>query len=293
MLKAARWTVTGGVVVYILYELSGYSWYEIRRALPTNPLFYLLGVVMYFLLPTTELIAYRITWKFDLLQGFFATIKKRIYNREVLDYSGEVYFVSWARQNCNLTDREAIETVRDNNVISSVTGTAVAVVLLLVFASAGQIGILQWVSREQVYVVIAVAALIAVAAGSRYRRFLFTMKLPIALTIGGVHVVRILLANALQIVQWSIAMPGVSVRVWFTYCALSLVINRIPFIPSRDIVFMGTSMPLTKLMGLSSASVASMLLMQAVLEKVLSLLLFGLAAMWPRQAPAPQVEMRN
>ena len=88
-----------GIVAYLLYELRDISWTEIGAALPTNPLFYLLFLVLYFLLPVAECFVYRITWTFEAWKSFPAFVKKRIYNNDILGYSGEVYFYTWARKN--------------------------------------------------------------------------------------------------------------------------------------------------------------------------------------------------
>ena len=138
-----------GIVAYLIYELQGVSWTEIRAALPVHPLFYVLLLMLYFLVPLAELCVYRITWAFDAWRSVPAFLKKRIYNTDVLGYSGEFYFYTWARKHVGLSDREILKTIRDQNVVSSAASTMIAVVLVAIFSYTGQINVIEWIGQQE------------------------------------------------------------------------------------------------------------------------------------------------
>ena len=285
-LKALRVLFTLGIAGYLFYELSRIGWEAIWTSLPTHPLFYVLFLLLYFSLPLSEILIYRISWAFEAWRSAAVFIKKRIYNKEVLGYSGEVYFYAWARKHVALPDREVLKTVRDNNIISSVASTLVAVGLLAVFLYEGRIGIGEWIGRANGFYLVGggVLAALLVLLAVRFRRYLFSMAPKTALVIFAIQCVRLLLGQALQIAQWAVAMPEVSLEVWFTFSAASIIVSRIPILPSRDLLFLGAGVGLSQRMSLSSADVTGMLLTITVLGKALNALLFALfsASDWRR-----------
>ncbi|WP_022835924.1 hypothetical protein [Salisaeta longa] len=293
VLRGLRWLFTGGVVAYLVYELTTIGWTEIWTSLPTAPLFYLFFLLIYFSLPFTEIFIYRVTWTYDLWSSVWAFLKKRIYNKDVLGYSGEVYFFAWARSHVDLPDRAIAETIRDNNIISSVASTTLAAVLLLVFLQYGEIRLNDlFETPKTVYLVgggLVAALLIPILV--RFRRHLFSMAWKTAGTILLIQWVRLSAGQLLQIGMWDAALPGVSLDVWFTYAAANLMISRIPFLPNRDLVFMAVGIQMGQEMALATADIASMLMVFAVLGKVLNVVLFAGATAynrWILDAPRPE-----
>lgn len=273
------------ILGYLVWTLGELGWDEVLANLPTAPLFYVLFLALYFLLPVAEVVMYRLTWKFDALRSFPAFLKKRVYNREVMGYSGEVYFFSWARREIGGSESRLLETIRDNNILSSVSSTLVVVVLLTVFLFVGELRLDEMIGKDWAAYLVGGTVLMAVLIplGYRYRRFLFSMPARTAFLILGLQSLRLVLGQVLQIGQWAVVMPEVPLQVWFTFAALSIVVTRIPFIPNQNLVFMGAGIELSHAVDVSTASIAGMLLVTNVLDKVLNLALFGLATFMDRQ----------
>ncbi|HMB89717.1 MAG TPA: hypothetical protein VKP65_02650 [Rhodothermales bacterium] len=295
VLRILRVLFVGGIIAYLAYELTKIGWAEIWAALPTSPLFYLLFLLLYFLLPVTEVVLYRIIWTFDAWKSLPVFIKKRVYNKDVMGYSGEVYFYTWARKSIGLSDVEVLKDIRDQNIISSVASTVIAVVLVTFFLYGGQLTITDLVGEANVTYMMGGGIVITILTviGIRLRKYLFSMVLKTALLIFALQCVRLVAGQALQIGQWAVAMPEVPLRIWFTYAAMSLIISRIPVIPNRDLLFLGAGVGLSGVVHISSAGVASMLVALTVLNKILNLTFFAGLSLMGRHTtePAPPTEM--
>jgi len=247
----------------------------VKTGLPSNPLFYLLLLLLYFLLPFSHLLAYRLTWTFDVGRGLSAFIKKKIFNREVMGYSGEIYVYAWARKNIDAPDREILKTIRDQNIVSSGASTSVALILLLFFLYTGQLSLTDMLGESKVVVLIAgaVALFVLGIMAVRLRKYLFAMATKTAGTIFAIHVVRLVTSQMLQIAMWTVALPEVSLKVWFTYAALYIIVTRIPFVP-HDLIFTGVAVSLSDPIGIAKASLFALFAAIAVVNWVVSLILF-------------------
>lgn len=69
-------------------------------------------------------------------------------------------------------------------------------------------------------------------------------------------------------------MPEIPLRIWFTYLSMTLILSRIPFLPNKDLVFIGASIEISKLINVSTAGIAGLFIAQNVLDKVLNAVLF-------------------
>ena len=124
------------VVVYLIIRLSEVGWSDVLGELPESPLFYLIFVLRYLALPLSEIPTYEIVWRRPLWRRFSAFLRKRVYNFAVMGYSGEAFFTLWARRNLDLSDREIVAGVKDNNLISAlVSNIATAILVTALFFS--------------------------------------------------------------------------------------------------------------------------------------------------------------
>ncbi len=274
-----------GVMGYLVFALTEIGWKAIWTSLPASPWFYLIFLSLYFSLPLTEVFIYRITWKYPFWQSFPVFVKKRIYNKDVIGYSGEVYFYAWARKNVGLPDKELWKTVRDNNIISSFSSTFVAAVLLGVFLLEGQISLDRWIGHSTLSYGVggALVFALATALAFRFRKYIFSMPVRAALMIFGIQCFRLLAGQVLQIAQWAVVIPEVSLQAWFTFSAASIIVSRIPILPNRDLLFLGAGVELSVMLDISSAQVAGMLLMTSVLNKILNVVVFAAASALDRR----------
>ena len=279
--------MTAGIVAYLAVRLTSIGWASIAESLPRSPLFYLLFALLYVSLPLSEVLVYRTVWgRMPFRQTFGALIKKRVYNRDLLGYSGEVYLYMWARNVVKRSERELLETVRDTNIVSSVASTAVAVCLLTVFLYLGHFSVRDWFSHQPIHYILLGALVVVIigALGWRFRRYIFSMAPRVAATVLAIYAVRLVLGQVLQISQWSVAMPSVALSTWFTFAAVSLIVSRIPFIPSQDLVFLGASVELSTMMDIPAAGVAGMLLAISVLDKLTNFSLFAGISIYERRS---------
>lgn len=287
-LKALNGLLMLGVLGYLAVELTAIGWDAIWRSLPTTPWFYVLFALLYVSLPVAEVFIYRVTWAFDGWRSFPAFIKKRVYNRDVMGYSGEVYFFAWARRHLGLPDAEILKTIRDNNILSSVASTAVAVALLGVFVMAGHVSLTDWIGdRAGTYALVGAAGLAVLAPILlRYRRYLFSMAWKPALLILGIQAGRLVLGQVMQIAQWEVVIPEVEMGVWFTFAAVSIILTRIPFLPNQNLIFLGAGVELSGMMDVPTAALAGMLLVTSVLDKAVNVTLFALISLGERRRRA-------
>lgn len=265
--------VTLGVLVFLVYKLTEIGWANVLASLPRNPLFYVLFVLIYLALPLSETVIYRLFWPIGFWEGFLTFLRKRVYNDEVLGYSGEVYLLFWAKKRLNTSTGEAFKPLRDNNIISAMVSTSVAfgLVALLIYTGQLELGAL-FENLGTVYIVtgLIVASVLAVVVW-QFRHHLFSMSFGTACTVTGIHLVRFFAANALMVVQWAIVVPDTPLSVWLTYLAVLIILNRIPFLPSKDLFFMTLGISLSGALDVAEASIAGLLLATSVLTRLTNL----------------------
>ena len=286
-IRVARVGLVVAIVGYLIYQLAGVGWERLWTSMPRTPWFYLLYVGLFLTLPLTETWIYWIIWGVPFWESFPAMLKKRVYNREVMGYSGEVYLYLWGRRHVALPEREVLGTIKDNVVVSSITSTLVAFGLLGLFFLTGQVVLPADVVREEA-VTLAVGLVmlgVLIALGFRFRRAILHLPARVLRKLFSLHLARLLIVQALQVAQWAVVVPEVPLSTWFTFLSAQIIIGRIPLLPSRDLLFIGAGIELAGAVDVSSASIAAMLLTSSVLDKLFNLTLFTfLSAREPKPA---------
>lgn len=266
-----------GVVSWLVYRLSGIGWAEVWAERPRTPWFYVIWLGLYFQLPLVEAFIYRAVWKLPIRESLPPILRKRALNQDVVSYSGEAYFFVWARKRLGWSDREVAGTLKDNAIASSLASWTAAVLLIGVFLYTGQIVLADLIGNQNpLYVTVGLLlAAVVVALGLQFRRSIFTLRPRTVLGLFGTHLGRFLvLVYVLQILQWWVVLPDAPLSVWATMLAVMTIINRIPLIPSKDLVGIGAVLGMTQLLQASAATIAAMLLVRSVLDKGLNLGLF-------------------
>ncbi len=284
--RVGRRLVFALLVGYLLYQFSKIGWADILTSLPTSPLFYVIFLLLYFALPVTESLVYSLTWPSTLRQNLPAFLKKRVYNKDFLGYSGEVYLYTWARRNVQMSARAILSAIKDNTIVSSAASTVFAVSLLVAFLALGDVGLLGWDAATGARVAwgaVAVTVVLVVAA-VLLRRRLFGIGARLLGVTFVIYFLRLVAMNVLQVGQWSLAVPGVGWRAWFVFLAVQVIVSRIPFLPARDLVFLGASVEVAAALGIDRAAVAGMLVALSACDKTLNLLLFTLVSAFDRDA---------
>ncbi|MEX2600704.1 MAG: hypothetical protein WD355_03590 [Balneolaceae bacterium] len=283
------------IFIWLFYELTRIGWTEIVNSLPTQPLFYILFLIGFFQLPVFEIWIYRITWTFRSFRSFPIFLIKKVYNKDVLGYSGELYFYMWARKHLRIDDREIFMIIKDNNIISSVASTLVAITVLALLLFTDQIVVIQWLMEQNQLTFYAgvVLAMVMVVLFIRFRHLVITMDLRAAYKIFTVQIIRLILLKILNILMYIIVLPDVPLAVWFTLLAIEIILSRIPFLPNRDLIFVGLSVALANGLMVSQTDLAGIMVAKAALGKLLNVAAFGLAAIAKKSEIVPNPESED
>ena len=282
-------TIIVGIIVYQLFDIG---WGEVLRNLPVQPLFYVLFFVLYITLPTAEVFIYRQIWLIKKWEIFKAFLTKRVYNDEVMGYSGEFYLFIWARKHLDKRDKEILKNVRDNNILSAISSNTVTVILVVILVFTGiidlddLIGNVDWLYLIGGVVVFAIIVSLIV----QFRKYFFDLPLKKALIIFAIYFSRFIIHNGLMIVLWAVVIPDTPLSAWFLFVTIMIVVNRIPFLPSRDLVFLVAGIEISKMLNMATAAVAGMLLVYSVLKKVTNLILFLVISYYSKDPELKKME---
>lgn len=195
-----------------------------------------------------------------------------------MGYSGELVLMNWGNKSLDHSPKQVFKDIRDMNIISSAASTFVALGLLAVLIMADQIRAMEYLFETDYitdfnlldYLLGTLFLAIILAVGYRFRRYLFSMSIEITIKVFLIHSVRMLILYATQILQWHIVLPDVALEVWFTFLSVNILISRIPFIPSHELVAAGTNIELAKLLNAPVAAVTGIFLVHDVLGKILN-----------------------
>ena len=269
---------TTAIVAFLVYKLTLIGWSRVWESLPHTPWFYVLLLAMFFALPVFQVFIYRVAWKTHVSPWnlFLALMNKRVLDKDVLGYSGEMYLYLWARKQIKQPDKEILLVIKDNVILSSAASTLVAVILLAVFFVLGRVELpRQWLHPNIVHVLV-IGFCVVLAAGLmvKYRKRVISLKRREVLHIFLLHICRLLVVQGLQVIQWVIVMPEVPILNWMTLLAAQIIITRIPLLPSRDLIFMGTGIEMSQFISISTSGMAGMLLASSVINKILNLFFF-------------------
>ena len=290
----SKWTqriIALSVLAWLVLELSEIGWGNVWKSLPTEPLFYFFFLLFFLQLPIFEAYAYKITWPLDIIKAFPAFLQKRVYNKEVFGYSGEVFILFWAKNYLGISGKQAFKTVKDNNIISSLASTIFSVVLLSIFIFTSQIKILDWFFEKSAvyYVSIAVAGTALIILLYRFRKLIVSMSLKNSLKVFSIHTVRLVFVQVLNLLMYYVVLPEIELYTWFIYIALEIIISRVPFIPNRDVIYTSMSIIVAASVPVSEAEIAGIMLARLTLNKLGSFLSF-LYAKWASKSIKLELE---
>lgn len=273
---AVQYGLLACIVVYLIYHLSKVGWTDVLEELPASPLFYAIFTFRYLALPLSEIPTYELVWRRSLWRHFSAFLRKRVYNFAVMGYSGEGFFTLWARRNLDLSDREILVGVKDNNLISALVSNIATAALVLVLFFGGRL-------QEELDALPGSALLFGLAFASAFslaiavvlfRRRIINLPdglMPRLIAINAGRIIFVLCLHAL--LYWS-ALPGPPLEAWFVFIALQLVLSRVPFVPNLDIVFLTAAIHLAGTINVPEAAIAGMLVAEAGLSQIFNFALF-------------------
>lgn len=286
--KGARYLLQAGIIGYLIYKLYDIGFTQVVESLPLNPLFYLLFIIIYFSLPISEIFIYGVKWNFRGFRAFLVFVQKKVLNTDVLGYSGEFYLFYWAKDKLKIPAVEAMKFVKDNNILSSLSSTFISVILLIFFLTQGYINIEDYIPQIEswiTYVWIGLAVFIIAFVGFKFRSYILSVNLKDALTISAIYTGRLIFTNLIQIIQYKIAEPSVPWAVWFSLMAAQIMSTRIPFLPSRDVLYVSVALEMSVMLNVPEAQLVGVLTANLILKKLIGAISFITSSITQDQLP--------
>jgi hypothetical protein len=267
--RLAGWAVMLAVAAWLVLRLGDIGWAELWAARPSSPLYYVLVLAAYLVLPVADTLIYRRLWAIRFWPSLPAFLRKRIYNSALLGYSGEVYLLMWARKRVDQVDRALAHAIKDTNILSAVVSTYVLAALILYLITQTAFGFSDdafgwWAAGTLLFAALAPGAFL-------FRRHFMVLSAGTALFVLFVHTVRFLGGQALLLAQWRVELPEIGWTALATLLAAQMLVSRIPFLPNRDLLFISIGISLAGPLAMPQAALASLLLMTSALQQVLHL----------------------
>lgn len=294
IINGVRGGLVAGIVGYLVYRLSLIGWAELWTSLPQTPYFYVTVLLMYSILPVSESLIYGMAWEVKPWASLPVLLRKRVLNADVLGYSGEAYLFAYARKNVDKPARAIALVIKDNLILSSFISVATAIVLLVGLLLSGHVALEAILGNPAPGYILGVAFALVLAVGLfvQFRGSIFHLTEDLLAKIAGLHVARFLLGYVLQVVQWWVVLPDAPFSAWATLLVVLVVTNRIPFLPSRDLIFAGAGIEMATALGVPVAPVAGMLLVRSGIDRVLNFGFFTATTAWEQRYGAT-IESRD
>ncbi|HTU27550.1 MAG TPA: hypothetical protein VMF30_19225, partial [Pirellulales bacterium] len=281
--RARRWLGIAGMLVpfavgaLLVYQLSAIGWREMLRSIPTSPAFYLLFLVQYLTLPVFDAAIFARCWRAPFWRLLIPASLKQVYNRDVVELSGEAYFFVWSTRRLAKDPGVALRTIKDVSVLSAVAGYVMTLGLPPVCLWLGMLGPQAGLSRHDAMLIgwgapLLLAALIAAVLAIWRKIFFLSGKSLCEVT--GLHLTRFAIMNAVTVAQWMVVMPDQPARNWWTLLAVSNMIGRLPSLLCNNLIFVAAGIEMSAGLALPVAGVAGMLLTNTALDKLLNLGMF-------------------
>ena len=269
--RLSRWAapiISLAILAAVVAQLATFDLAGVWALFPTSIGFWLVFAAYYASAPLADWVIFRRLWAIPIT-GFFALVRKLIGNELLLGYVGELYFYSWARKRSTMVGAP-FGAVKDVAILSAVVGNVVTLVMLCLtypFFRWLHLGL----DNRALLLSIGVVLLTSLAA-MLYRKKLFSLPRRDLLFIVIIHFARVVLITGLAAWMWHIVLPSVLISMWLLLSTLRLLLSRLPFVPNKDVVFVGMAI---FLVGQDHQIVAMMALMAGIILS--THLLLGLA----------------
>ena len=272
------WALAAAILVWLGWRLEAIGWTAVWQALPRSPFFYALVVGAYLVLPVADALIYRRLWGTRLRSSLGLFFRKRVYNSALVGYSGEVSLALWARGRVERSDAAILHAIKDVNLLSAVVSGCGGALLVVWLAT--RVPVDRLPSGAVVgWGVVTVAMALALPAVLLARRGTLAMTGGEIIAVLEIHAVRFALGLAALLAQWWIVLPGATGSALLVLLALYVLVGRIPFVPNRDVLFVGIALALSDKLALASAPLAGVLLATSALQQAFHLLVFALSAL--------------
>ncbi|MES2288764.1 MAG: hypothetical protein V4530_03425 [Pseudomonadota bacterium] len=236
--RLLAWATPGlsvAILAVVIWQFRNINLQEIRAAIPTNPLFWVVFLCYFFAGPVADFIIFRRLWGIPF-EGFIALLRKSVSNALLVDYLGEAYFYSWARKKMNMVT-SPFGAVKDVAILSALVSNGVTIVMMALaypYAHEFNFGVAPLTIAASIGIV-AVISIVVVAFGKR----LFSLTRAQLWWVSGVHLTRLVATNLLLALAWSLALPDVALTWWLVLVTINMLLGRLPLISNKDVIFAG------------------------------------------------------
>ncbi len=259
------------VIGTVLYrQLRGTDWPEVLRSLPSSPWFYVLFLARFFLQPTVEVLCYTAVWGINLARYFGVFLVKLVMNTSVAGMSGDVYFLVWAVRTLRISYRKAFSGVKDVTLLSAAAANIVAVIVLGGYLVFGDLTLMQTVRPAALGIIIGVtlaAALLSLLV-ILFRGKVLAVRTSTMWRIIGYHLVRSGGNLVLLGMQWTVGLPGSVFTAWISLLVVDLLVQRTPFIPAREFLFLSLALALADTIDAPQAQVTALFLADTAMRQM-------------------------
>lgn len=256
-----------GVTSYLLYQLSNIGWGDIWGALPTSPLFYALSLGFVLAPVVAEIFAYQTISERPAIRHARLFLRKHVWNKAVMNFSGDAYFVQKLSQQPGMDLRRAAIVLKDMTIIRAFVANSWIVLLATAAIALGKFDVLQNIAIVSPTLVMAVSVfcISVVGGGLILFRKLTRLKFMTAAKVAAIYVVRSCVIGAILVTQWSLAIPGNAMAVWFVFLIVFYITKKSPV--GGELVFASVIVSLPGLGG-DTAAVAAMLITFAAVAQI-------------------------
>jgi hypothetical protein len=276
------------IILGLLFDaIAAVGWRNMLAVLPPSPLFWLLFVGSYAILPMTDWHIYRRWWRFDW-RAISVFLKMRVMNEALFSYSGHTYLLVWAANRMGISfdpdnpparimgrgDGPGVDpaaspfaAVKDMAITSGLAGNFTTLLMLIVALRMGEGVLEESIDPHTARILLwSFGAMIVLNIGIVIFRGR-VMSLPVRENMFAFrwHLFRVLAGHLLLVGSWVVALPHIDLGTWFLLGALRMVIARMP-IPNKEILFAAMAVALT---GDAAADVAALMAAQGALHLVL------------------------
>ena len=233
-----RWlgpVLSVGLIVAVANALGARDLLALWFRLPRTPGFWALLALLLSVQPLADYLIFRGLWQLPLA-GLIPLFRKAAANELVLSYTGELQFYLWARRHAKIPG-SPFGAVRDVAVLSALTGNVITLVLLaLALPMLGK----AWINPLGPHLVWAAIALIGSSfVVMLFRRRLFALSRAQIRRIATIHLTRSIVVTILFGALWYYVQPSVALGWWIILAAARQFVTRLPFLPNKDLVFVG------------------------------------------------------
>lgn len=268
------------ILAYVAFSLREIGIARVWSELPRAPAFYLVYWAGFMILPISERLIFARIWSDTPPVPIPVLLRKRVLNQVVFGYSGDIWFFWWASRHLGVPERQVLAGVKDSTLLSGVAAAAVTLILVGWFSLVGSGWILVRAMGDYraFFIALGLVILFIAPVALRFRRQIFWVGGGTALFVLAAHFLRIAMVQGVEVAIWSIVLPQVPFATWLLFLTVQMLINQLPIVPNRDLLFLAVGIELTARVGVDQAALAALFVAVTLLKQITNLTVFVLTS---------------